>query len=41
MSKGTLMLNTDIASRKMSYSKVEGVIYMSTKSNSNKIAQIK
>lgn len=41
MSKGTLMLNTDVASRKMSYLEVDGKFYMSTNSTSNKVAQIK
>lgn len=41
MEKGTLVLTTNGGERKMSYSLVDGVYYMATKSNSNKIAQIK
>ncbi len=41
MEKGTLELKTNGGQRKMSYSLVDNTYYMATKSNSNKIAQIK
>ncbi len=41
MKKGTLILTTEGGQRKMSYSLVDGVYYMSTKSKTNKVAQIK
>ncbi len=41
MSIGTLVLKTSGREREMYYSEVEGVIYMSTISNTNKISQIK
>lgn len=41
MAKGTLVLKTNGGERKMSYSLVDGTYYMATKSNSNKISQIK
>lgn len=41
MAKGTLVLKTNGGERKMSYSLVDGTYYMATKSNSNKITQIK
>lgn len=41
MKKGTLVLTTNGGERKMSYSLVDGTYYMSTKSKTNKVAQIK
>ncbi len=41
MAKGTLVLTTNGGERKMSYSLVEGTYYMATKSDSNKVGQIK
>lgn len=41
MEKGTLELTTNGGNRKMSYTLIDGVYYMSSKSQTNKIAQIK
>ncbi len=41
MKKGTLVLKTDGGERKMSYTLVDGIYYMSTKSHTKKVAQIK
>ncbi len=40
MTKGTLVLTTNGGERKMSYSHVNGVYYMATKSSSIKVKQI-
>lgn len=40
MKKGTLVLKTNGGERKMSYSHVNGIYYMATKSTSNKVKQI-